>query len=169
MTCDTRCGPSRCRPVPHAACPTSSSEPTHRSPRCAVGSSSSIPDAPPRRHDMTRRHMTSVGAIATVAALTLVTPVAAQSPSPAITGERVRLLTHGSFALSELALESFTALTGATLEVIPAQDAGSAVNQAILTKDDPIADALYGVDDTFLSRALAAGIFAPYQPAAPDG
>jgi thiamine transport system substrate-binding protein len=113
--------------------------------------------------------MTSVGAIATVAALTLVTPVAAQSPSPAITGERVRLLTHGSFALSEHALESFTALTGATLEVIPAQDAGSAVNQAILTKDDPIADALYGVDDTFLSRALDAGIFDPYQPAAADG
>ena len=52
--------------------------------------------------------------------------------------------------------------------MIPAQDAGSAVNQAILTRDDPLADVLYGVDNTFLSRALEAGIFDPYQPAAAD-
>ena len=36
------------------------------------------------------------------------------------------------------------------------------VNQAILTKDPPLADVLYGVDNTFLSRALDAGIFDPY-------
>ena len=83
-----------------------------------------------------------------------------------MTGERARLLTHGSFVMNEAAQEAFTAQTGATLQVIPAQDAGSAVNQAILTKDDPIADVLYGVDDTFLSRALDAGIFDPYQPVA---
>ncbi len=40
------------------------------------------------------------------------------------------------------------------------------VNQAILTKSNPLADVLYGVDNTFLSRALDAGIFEPYQPAA---
>ncbi len=91
----------------------------------------------------------------------------AQAPSPmAPTGERVRLLTHGSFALSQAALDAFTARTGASIEPIPAQDAGTAVNQAILTRDDPIADVLYGVDDTFLSRALDADIFDPYQPAA---
>ena len=36
------------------------------------------------------------------------------------------------------------------------------VNQAILTKDNPLADALFGVDNTFLSRALNADIFEPY-------
>ena len=36
------------------------------------------------------------------------------------------------------------------------------VNQAILTKDAPLADVLYGVDNTFLSRALDAGIFDEY-------
>jgi thiamine transport system substrate-binding protein len=36
------------------------------------------------------------------------------------------------------------------------------VNQAILTKDNPIADVLYGVDNTFLSRAIDSGIFLPY-------
>jgi thiamine transport system substrate-binding protein len=36
------------------------------------------------------------------------------------------------------------------------------VNQAILTKDNPLADVLFGVDDTFLSRALDAELFLPY-------
>ncbi len=66
-------------------------------------------------------------------------------------------------------LDSFTQQTGATIQVIAAGDAGTAVNQAILTKSNPVADVLYGVDDTFLSRALDAGIFEPYQPAAIDG
>jgi thiamine transport system substrate-binding protein len=37
------------------------------------------------------------------------------------------------------------------------------VNQAIITVDNPVADVLFGVDDSFLSRALDAGIFAPYE------
>ena len=37
------------------------------------------------------------------------------------------------------------------------------VNQAILTKDNPIADVLYGIDNTFLSRAIAEDLFLPYQ------
>jgi thiamine transport system substrate-binding protein len=95
----------------------------------------------------------------------------AQSPAvvaqPA--GTSVRLLTHGSFALSQDVLDSFAQQTGAAIEVIAASDAGTAVNQAILTKSNPVADVLFGVDDTFLSRALDAGIFEPYQPAAADG
>jgi thiamine transport system substrate-binding protein len=109
----------------------------------------------------------TVGTLAILATMASAAPVAAQSPSPiAPTGEQVRLLTHGSFALSQTAFDAFTTQTGATIEIIPAQDAGSAVNQAILTMGDPIADVLYGVDDTFLSRALDAGIFEAYQPAA---
>jgi len=37
------------------------------------------------------------------------------------------------------------------------------LNQAILTKDAPIADVLFGVDNTFLSRALEADIFETHQ------
>ena len=109
----------------------------------------------------------ALGALAVVATMALVSPVAAQSPGalPA-TGEPVRLLTHGSFALSQGVLDEFAALTGSAIQVLPAQDAGSAVNQAILTRGNPVADVLYGVDDTFLSRALEAGIFEPYQPLA---
>lgn len=119
---------------------------------------------------MTRRPTPrALGALAALTAFALVTPVAAQSPSPVAvpaTGEPVRLLTHSSFALSPEVLDEFAAFHGSRIERLPAQDAGSAVNQAILTKGNPVADVLFGVDDTFLSRALDAGIFEPYQPAA---
>ncbi|MEP7158042.1 MAG: thiamine ABC transporter substrate-binding protein, partial [Chloroflexota bacterium] len=79
------------------------------------------------------------------------------------------LLTHDSFAVSDAVLAAFTAQTGATVNVLRAGDAGSVVNQAILTKDNPIADVLFGVDNTFLSRALEAGIFEPYGAAGLEG
>ena len=48
------------------------------------------------------------------------------------------------------------------LQLLPAGDAGAMVNQAILTADRPLADVLFGVDNTFLSRALEADLFEPY-------
>jgi thiamine transport system substrate-binding protein len=41
-------------------------------------------------------------------------------------------------------------------------DTGSAVNKAILSKGAPLADVFYGVDNTFLSRALQEDIFDAY-------
>jgi thiamine transport system substrate-binding protein len=49
-----------------------------------------------------------------------------------------------------------------TVKVLKAGDAGQMVNQAILSKGHPLGDVLFGVDNTFLSRALDAGIFQPY-------
>lgn len=91
-------------------------------------------------------------------------PAPTTSSTPTATTELV-LLTHDSFAVSDEVLAVFTAQTGATVKVLQAGDAGAMVNQAILTKDNPIADVLYGVDNTFLSRALDAGIFEPYRAA----
>ncbi|MFN7037273.1 MAG: thiamine ABC transporter substrate binding subunit, partial [Bellilinea sp.] len=48
------------------------------------------------------------------------------------------------------------------LTFLPSGDTGSALNQAILTKNAPLADVFYGVDNTFLSRALKEDIFEPY-------
>ena len=73
------------------------------------------------------------------------------------------LLTHDSFAVSEGVLEQFTADTGITVKVLEGGDAGTMVSQAVLTKDAPLADVMYGIDNTFLSRAVAAGIFMSYQ------
>lgn len=73
------------------------------------------------------------------------------------------LLTHDSFAVSEGILEQFEAQTGVTVRVLQGGDAGTMVSQAVLTKDAPIADVIYGIDNTFLTRALNAGIFLPYE------
>lgn len=79
------------------------------------------------------------------------------------TDTNVTLLTHDSFLISEDVLDGFTEATGITVTVVRAGDGGAMVNQAILTKDNPIADVLYGVDNTFLSRALEEELFLPYR------
>ena len=88
-------------------------------------------------------------------------PGTTPSPEPS----KVVLMTHDSFAVSDGILESFEDQTGLTVEILKGGDAGSMVNQAILTKDAPLADVLYGVDNTFLSRALDEDIFEPFEPA----
>ncbi len=77
--------------------------------------------------------------------------------------ETVVVLTHDSFAISESVLAQFEADTGITVEILRSGDAGQMVNQAVLSKSNPLGDVLYGIDNTFLSRALDAEIFAPYQ------
>lgn len=89
---------------------------------------------------------------------TAVPPTATPKPAPGT----VTVMTHDSFAMSKAVLAAFEAETGITVKVLKAGDVGSALNKAILTKDAPLADVFYGVDNTFLSRALSAGIFDPY-------
>jgi thiamine transport system substrate-binding protein len=80
----------------------------------------------------------------------------------------VVLMTHGSFAVSEGVFEAFTEETGVTVTVLRSADAGAMVSQAILTKDNPVADVLYGIDNTFLSRAIDEDLFLPHRAAAID-
>ncbi len=96
--------------------------------------------------------------IATVLVLALVGAVAFAQEA-----ERVVVLTHDSFAMTEEVLAAFEKHAGVTVEILRSGDAGQMVNQAILSKNNPLGDVLYGVDNTFLSRALAAEIFAPYE------
>jgi thiamine transport system substrate-binding protein len=78
-------------------------------------------------------------------------------------GGTVVLMTHDSFAVSKPVLQAFEAQTGTKVKLLKGGDAGVALNQAILTKDHPEADAFFGVDNTFLSRALDEKVFVPYQ------
>jgi len=93
-----------------------------------------------------------------VVAAVVVTACGASTPDPT----EVALMTHDSFLVSDGVLEAFTEETGITVTVLRSGDAGTMVNQAILTKDNPIADVMYGVDNAFLSRAIAEGLFLPY-------
>lgn len=75
----------------------------------------------------------------------------------------IRLMTHDSFNISEDVIKQFEAETNITVEILPSGDGGAMVNQAILAKGDPLADLLFGVDNTFLSRALDNDIFVAYE------
>lgn len=75
----------------------------------------------------------------------------------------LRVMTYGSFDIGEDVVAQFESQNNARLRFLDAGDTGQMVSQAILSKDNPQADVLYGVDNTFLSRALDAGIFAPYR------
>jgi thiamine transport system substrate-binding protein len=74
----------------------------------------------------------------------------------------LRVMTHDSFAMSVGVLAAFEAENHAKVQFIKAGDVGTALNKAILSKNNPLADAFYGVDNTFLSRALNEGIFEAY-------
>ncbi|TQS43461.1 thiamine ABC transporter substrate-binding protein [Cryptosporangium phraense] len=75
----------------------------------------------------------------------------------------VTLLTHDSFRISPGVLADFEHRSGLKVRVLRSGDAGTLVNQAVLSKGHPQGDVLYGVDNTFLSRAVRAGIFTPYR------
>lgn len=85
-------------------------------------------------------------------------PLGAQSSSTTLT-----VITHDSFNLSESLLADFEADTGIRVEILRSGDAGQVVNQSILSKENPLGDVLFGVDNTFLSRALDAELFIPYE------
>jgi thiamine transport system substrate-binding protein len=71
-------------------------------------------------------------------------------------------MTHGSFAVTDTVVQAFEQANNAKLTFIKSGDAGAMLNKTILSKGSPLADVLYGVDNTFLSRALAADIYEPY-------
>lgn len=72
------------------------------------------------------------------------------------------VMTHDSFAVSADVVTAFEQANNVKVTFLQSGDAGAALNKAILTKDAPLADVFYGVDNTFLSRALEAGIYEAY-------
>lgn len=84
------------------------------------------------------------------------------TPEAVLPGTTLRLITHDSFSVSDGLFDNFTLATGIDVDVLKAGDAGELVSRAILTAGQPEADVMYGVDNTFLQRALDAEIFIPY-------
>lgn len=85
--------------------------------------------------------------------------------APAVHAQKVstlRVLTHGSFDLPKELLAQFEKDAGVKLQIVKAGDAGEMTNKLILTRSRPIADVVYGIDNTMLPRAMAAGVIQPY-------
>jgi thiamine transport system substrate-binding protein len=72
------------------------------------------------------------------------------------------VMTHDSFAVSEEVIAAFQEANNVEVQFLASGDTGSAVNKAALSKEAPLADLFYGVDNTFLSRALDEDIFEAY-------
>lgn len=126
-----------------------------------------------------------LAAILAMAACTTVPPVSPTAPAPVTTAapipeptaepatpvteptaapgnKTLSVMTHDSFSVSEDVVAKFQAGCGCTVQFLKSGDAGLALNKAILSKNNPLADVFYGVDNTFMSRALAGDIFEPY-------
>ena len=73
------------------------------------------------------------------------------------------VLTNDSFDISEEVITEFETANNATVTIQKAGSSGAVLTRAILEKGNPSGDLLYGVDNTFLSRALREDIFIPYE------
>lgn len=121
-----------------------------------------------------RRVRPLVAALGAAAALTLgLSGCAAGSGEAAPNGNgdgadtsagKVTIVVHDSFPNDEFAAAA-SAATGYDVEVITAGDGGELTNQLVLTQATPIADAFFGVDNSFASRLVEHNVVDPYVPA----
>ena len=86
---------------------------------------------------------------AVLAASTLTACGAASSNSNELT-----VVTHDSAVFTDEVLAEFKAETGITVKQLKAGDTGAMTNKLVLTKDAPIGDAFYGIDNTFSGVAI---------------
>jgi thiamine transport system substrate-binding protein len=66
----------------------------------------------------------------------------------------VSLVAHDSFVISDDLINKFEKDSGYELKIIRAGDVGAMTSKLVLTKDSPIADVVYGIDNTFAPVAL---------------
>ena len=89
--------------------------------------------------------------------------------SGADASRRVVLVTHESFVMSKALQRQFEEESGYDLVIKASGDGGALTNKLVLTKDDPTGDAVFGIDNTFGSRAVDEGVLAPYAAQLPAG
>lgn len=87
-------------------------------------------------------------------------PAEVETPTGAV--ETLTVMGHDSVEVSEDVVAVFEEQHNVAVQFLKAGDTGTALNQAILSKENPLADVFYGVDNTFLSRALEEDIFEAY-------
>ena len=100
----------------------------------------------------------STGIVVFIALLTLLV-AACGSDEP---GSLI-VLTNDSFDIGEEVIAQFEEKYNATVTIQKSGDSGEVLNRAILEKGNPSGDLLYGVDNTFLSKALREDIFIKYK------
>jgi thiamine transport system substrate-binding protein len=77
----------------------------------------------------------------------------------------VTVITHDSFNVDAKLVRAFEARAGVKLAFVKGGDAGAMVNKLVLAKG-ALADAVFGIDNTLLGRALGANLLEAYRPKA---
>ena len=100
-----------------------------------------------------RKLIKTVAAIAAAAFIS----ISLAACSPAASNE-ITVVVHDSVSISKELLASFKKQTGIEVTLVKAGDTGSMTNKLVLTKDEPLGDAVYGIDNTFASLATKNGV-----------
>ena len=82
--------------------------------------------------------------------------------SEATKATKLTVVSHASFNLPDELKAKFEKESGLKVTYSPMDDAGAMVNQLLLTKDSPLGDVVFGIDNTFASRAENEGVIDPY-------
>lgn len=72
--------------------------------------------------------------------------------------EELRVMVHSSFSLPKPLLAQFEKDAGVKLAIIKGGNAGEMLNKLILTQANPVADVVFGIDNTLHAKAQAAGV-----------
>ncbi len=83
------------------------------------------------------------------------------APSSAAADE-LRVMVHNSFSLPKPLLAQFEAQAGVKLSIIKGGDAGEMLNKLILTRAQPVADVVFGIDNALVVKAQAANVLEVY-------
>jgi thiamine transport system substrate-binding protein len=79
----------------------------------------------------------------------------------ALAADELRVMVHSSFSLPKPMLAQFEAQNGVKLAIVKGGDAGEMLNKLILTRAQPVADVVFGIDNTLVGKARAAGVLEP--------
>lgn len=106
--------------------------------------------------------------VAITALFALLAAACGGSDSSAELPDSITLVAYESFPTAAddaavLALAEFTEQTGVDVEILIAGDTGTMLSKAVLTAGNPEGDVMWGIDNTFLSRAIDADVFEPYE------
>lgn len=108
------------------------------------------------------RMVTAALAALTLAACGTGTSSEPRADQPSDDSHKLTVVSHGSFALPDELKDKFAESSGLDVTYAPMDDAGAMVNQLLLTKDSPLGDVVFGIDNTFASRAESEGIIDSY-------
>lgn len=96
-------------------------------------------------------------------------PSSSQETAPATSSDELVVVTHGSFNLTDELKADFAEESGLDVTYVSPGSSGALVNQLVLTKDSPLGDVVFGIDNTFSGRAVDEEVITPYEsPALPD-